>query len=73
MSTQALVTNWGKVIDQRDANPCKVSYALERKRESEGYGFKSQRQQRIFLPKSMLRLNLYNHLVMEFVHYVSVS
>ena len=58
MSTQALATNWGKVIDQRDANHCKVSYALERKRESEGYGFKSQGQERIFFTQIYVKVEL---------------
>ena len=47
-SPKVLATNRGKVIDWRDANPCKQGNALGRGCKSEGRGFESQCRQEFF-------------------------
>ena len=68
-----MATNWGKVIERRDANPCKedVRKAIARIRESEGRGLKSWCQQKRNSNEISVQVYLYDHLVMEFVYYAS--
>ena len=59
-SPRVLATSWGNA-----ANPCKVGKDLaKRRRQSEGQGFDNE----IFD-----KVSIHNHLVVEFVHYISVS
>ena len=44
-----LATNSGKVIDNRDANPCKEGIAQARRHELEGCRFEYPGKQNIFL------------------------
>ena len=46
---------------------------MARSRELESQGFKSQRPQIIFLCYIYVMVNLYNHPVVEFVHYKTVN
>ena len=59
----AQITNKGKVIDQGPVRE-------ERRCEQESPGLKSQCRQRIFTNEISVKVNLYDHLVMEFVHYI---
>ena len=64
-----LASNWDKVIDWRDANPCKEGNSLARRRESEGHGFESRCRQRMFSFEISIKVSLTDHLDVEFVHF----
>ena len=68
-SPRAPITNWGKAINERDANPSKEGKALARRNELEGCRFKSWWWKRIFSREISIKVNLWHHLDVEFVHY----
>ena len=71
-SPRVLATNRRKVIDLRDKNPGIEINALARRRKSEVGGFKSQCPQG-FSHENSVKVSFCDPLVVDFVHYTSVS